>query len=519
MRILMINEKKGSAIDRLNQGVKKYLPHIHIDIISVHPKRPDPEQLRQFTELAQKADILDFEYWKTYVKLRELYPELMNKKKMLAHYNPYNLFEEAWTEFDLVTVPNKSIAHTMRKNKDIKHIPLTIDAEKFPFSREYNDSNTVLMVSSRIESKKGVLEVAEVCQELGYKFLVIGSVSDREYMDKVLKTGAEFREKVTDEELLKAYQESAIHVCNSIPDYESGTMPVLEAMLVGCPVLTTNVGHIPDLFDGKNMVMRKGESEDKEDLKKELKDLMENKTKRLEIRDRGWNTAKARDDIRRARSYEDVWYSLMSKYPIVSVIIPTFNRKETLVRIIESVIEQDYKSIELVICDDGSTDGTGELIKQIRERTSYPIKYINTETPDTYNLGLARNLGVIEAVGKILVFIDDRYKLETDCISKFLQNLRPKQWVYGDKGTGKRNFVENFSCVYRKEFIEAGMFNASVKLYGFLTQETRERFKKQKFELKFVPEAKAETIEGSKAKYRKKDEIRRAKNILSKMEF
>ena len=63
------------------------------------------------------------------------------------------------------------------------------------------------------------------------------------------------------------------------------------------------------------------------------------------------------------------------------------------------------------------------------------------------------------------------------------------------------------------------MFNASVKLYGFLTQETRERFKKQKFELKFVPEAKAETIEGSKAKYRKKDEIRRAKNILSKMEF
>jgi len=515
----MVIEKEGSAIYRLCLGVKKYNPHIHIDIIAVHPKRPDDFQLASFTNLAPKADILCLEYWKTYIKLRELYPELMNKKKVLAHYNPYNLFEENWNEFDLITVPNKTMKEVMRKNSKVKLIPLTIDGELFPFNREYNKSKTVLMVSSRIESKKGVLPVAEVCKELGYRFVIVGSVSNREYMDKVLATGAEFRENISNEELLQAYREAAIHVCNSIPDYESGTMPILEAMSVGCPVITTNVGHVPDLFNGKNMIVRKGDSEDKEDLKQELKGLMENETKRIELRENAWQTAKTRDDVRRAREYEKIWYSLLSGKPVVSVIVPTFNRKEVLVKVIESVIEQDYPAIELVIADDGSTDGTAEMIKEIREKTDYPIKYINTGTPDVYNLGLARNLGVIEAIGKILVFLDDRYKMEKDCISRFVERLQKNQWLYGDKGTGKRNFVENFSCIYRDDFIKAGMFNTSIKLYGFLTQETRERFIKQGFQFIYVPEARGETLIGSKARYKKKDEIQKAKNILFKMNF
>ena len=75
--------------------------------------------------------------------------------------------------------------------------------------------------------------------------------------------------------------------------------------------------------------------------------------------------------------------------PLVSVIIPTFNRKEILLKVIEGVIGQNYPAIELVICDDGSNDGTEEMIKNIRKKINYTIKYINTGTPDEYNL--ARN--------------------------------------------------------------------------------------------------------------------------------
>ncbi|MBU1759384.1 MAG: glycosyltransferase, partial [Bacteroidetes bacterium] len=55
---------------------------------------------------------------------------------------------------------------------------------------------------------------------------------------------------------------------NSLFDFESGTLPILEAMACGVPVLTRNIGHVPDLFDGKNMVIREGEQNDVEDLKK-----------------------------------------------------------------------------------------------------------------------------------------------------------------------------------------------------------------------------------------------------------
>lgn len=519
MRILMVVDKKTSAIDRMAEGVKKYLPHLHIDIIAVHPKRPDINQLQMFADLAQKADVLDFEYWKTYTMLRETYPELMNKPKILAHHNPYNIFEEEWNEFDKIIAYNKSMAKQMEKNKKVIHFPHTIDIEKFPYNREYTDEKVVIMVSSRIESKKGVLPVAQVCEKLGYKFILVGSISDGDYFKKIMENKCvEFREKITDEELLASYVESSICIVNSVDGFESGPLILLEAMNVGVPIITREVGEVPELNNSKNMIVRKGQPEDVKDLEKELKNLMENKVKREQIREEGWNTAKVRDDVRRARMYEKMWYKLVSDKSLVSVVIPTFNRKEILAQVIESIIEQDYPNIELVIADDGSTDGTKQMIEVIRERTAYPIKYINTETPEVYNLGLARNMGAIESSGDILVFLDDRYKLEKDCISRFVEKLYTKKFLYGNKGNNKKSFVENFTCIYRKDFIDAGMFSTACKKYGYLSQETRTRFGHQGFNLELVIEAKCESIVGSKAKYRKKDEIRQAKNTLYKME-
>ena len=92
MRILIVCDKIGSAIHSMALGVQKYNPYLHIDVIDVHPKRPSPEQIGLFLDLAQKADILSFEYWKTYIMLREQYSEIMSKPKILAHHNPYNLF-------------------------------------------------------------------------------------------------------------------------------------------------------------------------------------------------------------------------------------------------------------------------------------------------------------------------------------------------------------------------------------------------------------------------------------------
>ncbi len=64
---------------------------------------------------------------------------------------------------------------------------------------------------------------------------------------------------------------------------------------------------------------------------------------------------------------------LMAVKPLVSVIIPTFNRLEFLKEAVESVEKQSSRDFELIIVDDGSTDGTGGYLE------SLPVKYIRLE--------------------------------------------------------------------------------------------------------------------------------------------
>lgn len=86
---------------------------------------------------------------------------------------------------------------------------------------------------------------------------------------------------------------------------------------------------------------------------------------------------------------------------MISVIIPTYNRADTILRSVNSVLNQTYKDIELLIIDDGSTDNTRELIEQIEDSR---IRYIYLGT----NSGAsnARNVGVSHAKGTWIAFQD-----------------------------------------------------------------------------------------------------------------
>ena len=83
-----------------------------------------------------------------------------------------------------------------------------------------------------------------------------------------------------------------------------------------------------------------------------------------------------------------------SKEGLVSVIIPTYNREATLKRAILSVIRQTYTNWELIIVDDGSTDGTEELVHNF---ISEKIHYIKSEV--NQGVSKARNRGSRHAKG------------------------------------------------------------------------------------------------------------------------
>lgn len=86
----------------------------------------------------------------------------------------------------------------------------------------------------------------------------------------------------------------------------------------------------------------------------------------------------------------------------VSVIIPVYNVKPYLERCVKSVLRQTYKDIEVILVDDGSKDGSGELCDQIAltDKRIYVIHQANQ------GLSGARNTGIQEATGEYIIFID-----------------------------------------------------------------------------------------------------------------
>jgi glycosyltransferase involved in cell wall biosynthesis len=519
MRILITTVKPNSAIDRLSTAVVNNLPHLEIKMLPVHPKRPSGETLHEWQKLMNWADILDFQYWRSAQMLLAMFPEARDKPKILTHHNPYDLQKDKWESYDKLIVKNQNQQAILPRAMVIPHA-INLRFFKYLPEEKYTKEKTVGMVVGRIEGKKGVQEVAEVCKELGYKMILIGMVSEPEYMRNIMKTGVvEFREMIPEDQLYKAYTDMAVLVCNSEDNYESGPMPVLEAMATGIPVLTRDVGLVPDIFNGKNMSVRKGAKGDKEELKTELKNLMESDILRKRYREAAWESVKNRDERRSAIMYEKVWHQVLAKdKPIVSVIVTTADRPEVLIECLHAILNQDYNAKEVIVSDDGTDPKTKRVVEETRKYTNTPIKYIKTDNPERYGLATARNLAVIESIGDMLVFCDDRLRMKPGAIESFAKRIYSKKWLWGEKDLTKKGFVENFSAVMRKDLINGGMFNERITKYGGLTQDIRMRFERgQGLIFEFVPEAKAEAIIKSRSKWSKKDDIISSKTLLWKL--
>lgn len=116
----------------------------------------------------------------------------------------------------------------------------------------------------------------------------------------------------------------------------------------------------------------------------------------------------------------------MEKNPLVSVVIPLYNGEKYLAEAIESVLAQTYSSIELIVVDDGSTDGSADIVKGYTSVHYY--------FQPNQGLGAARNRGIDLAQGRFLAFLDaddiwDKDKLM--CQMKAFDNTHGLDMVFG----------------------------------------------------------------------------------------
>jgi teichuronic acid biosynthesis glycosyltransferase TuaG len=86
-----------------------------------------------------------------------------------------------------------------------------------------------------------------------------------------------------------------------------------------------------------------------------------------------------------------------------SVIIPMYNSKNTIIGTLDSVINQTYKDFEIILADDGSFDGTDQIINDFFKNQNVPYKYIYQKNQGA---SAARNRGINEAKGEYIAFLD-----------------------------------------------------------------------------------------------------------------
>lgn len=179
--------------------------------------------------------------------------------------------------------------------------------------------------------------------------------------------------------------------------------------------------------------------------------------------------------------------------PRVSVVTPTFNRKDRLERVLDALRTQDVSPelFEQVIVDDGSSDGTGDWLK----RQSLPFA-IHVETQENSGPAAARNRGVKAARGEIILFLDDDVVPVPELIGEHLKVHQaesgdvvvlgtlsslpyyPQPWIHweqvqiekqyramirGDYAPSYRQFWTGNASVSRARLLEAGLFDTSFK--------------------------------------------------------
>lgn len=122
----------------------------------------------------------------------------------------------------------------------------------------------------------------------------------------------------------------------------------------------------------------------------------------------------------------------------VSIIIPAYNAEEYLPRALDSIINQVYKNLEIIVIDDASTDNTKAIIKQYAEKDNRIVPFYSS-----VNRGVssARNIGLRAATGDFVLFVDSDDELTKEAIRRMID-------VSNDYNS---DFIDSYHLLYYRK--------------------------------------------------------------------
>lgn len=158
--------------------------------------------------------------------------------------------------------------------------------------------------------------------------------------------------------------------------------------------------------------------------------------------------------------------------PKLSIIVPVYNARNFLSRCIDSILNQTFEDFELILVDDGSTDGSGVILDEYR-RNDGRILVIHNQNEGP---GAARNTGLDNATGKWIGFVDSDDWIERETYKEVLAVAEEKnadlvQWElimeYLDKSVPNKCKPEGFfaaeqSGIYYRSVVYASIYKKSI---------------------------------------------------------
>ena len=156
---------------------------------------------------------------------------------------------------------------------------------------------------------------------------------------------------------------------------------------------------------------------------------------------------------------------MKNQTPLLSIILPTFNRGKYILDAIESIQAMSFRNWELIIIDDGSTDQTNIVISKclIDERIHYSYNETNQ------GASFARNLGLQKSKGKYISYLDSDNTYTSSFMSDAIEFLEKNQnfdLVYGALFTsshGKKNEI-----LFKEFFFDHLLLPSIIKLICFI---------------------------------------------------
>lgn len=150
----------------------------------------------------------------------------------------------------------------------------------------------------------------------------------------------------------------------------------------------------------------------------------------------------------------------------VSIIIPAYNAEDYIRKSLDSVVNQVYKNLEIIIVDDASTDNTKKIIKEYADKDDRIIPFYQSKNK---GVSSARNTGLKAATGDYVVFVDSDDELTPDAIRRMID--------MADKYNS--DFIDSYHLLYLKKkngksvsFTEKKV-PKQIQVYGSLEENTK----------------------------------------------